>query len=180
MFGADRDLAMTLSDIAAGIEVTTAQRDRGVPTVDGTDDDLTSRLDDYADQLPCEPAAAATVLEAYAGGTSVGDVARAAGVAPMTAAKTLHRCGEPGISPLGPTARRVVRDWLAGELSRADATTLTRATDAEFALAAYVESHDPVPGLVEASEAALTPSTSASVTKRETLAETMSDATDFV
>jgi hypothetical protein len=171
---------MTLSEIAAGIEVTTKQDERGVPTIDGTEDDLACRLADYADQLPCEPAAAATVLEAYASGTSVGGVARTAGVAPMTAAKTLHRCGEPGISPLGPTARRVVRDWLVGDVSRADAVELTRATTAEFALAAYVESHDPVPGLVEASEAALTPTGTASVAKRETLAETMSDATDFV
>ena len=171
---------MTLSEIAAGIEVTTKQHERGVPTVDGTADDLAGRLADYAAQLPCEPAAAATVLETYARGTSVGDVARAAAVAPMTAAKTLHRCGEPGISPLGPTGRRVVRDWLAGELSRADAIELTRASDEEFALAAYVESHDPVPELVEATEAALGPAASASVTKREALAETMSDAADFI
>lgn len=171
---------MTLSDIAAGIEVTAKQHERGVPTIDGTDDDLTSRLADHAAALPCEPAAAATVIETYAGGTSVGDVARAAAVAPMTAAKTLHRCGEPGISPLGPTGRRIVRDWLAGDVSRADAVELTRATDEEFALAAYVESHDPVPGLVEATEAALGPTTTASVTKRETLAGTMSDATDFI
>lgn len=171
---------MTLSDIAAGIETTATQHERGVPTIDGTDEDLASRLADYAADLPCEPAAAATVLERYARGTSVGDVARAAAVAPMTAAKTLHRCGEPGLSPLGPTGRRIVRDWLSGDLSRSDALELTRASDEEFALAAYVESHDPVPGLVEASEAALGPTGSASVTKRETLAETMSDATDFI
>jgi hypothetical protein len=171
---------MALSDIAAGIEVTAKQHERGVPTIDGTDDDLVGRLTDYAAQLPCEPAAAAVVLEAYAGGESIGDVARAAAVAPMTAAKTLHCCGEPGLSPLGPTGREIVRDWLMGDLSRADAVELTRASDEEFALAAYVESHDPVPGLVEASEAALGPTTSASVRKRETLGETMSDATDFI
>ena len=171
---------MTLSDIAAGIEVTTKQRERGVPTVDGTETDLTDRLTVFADVLPCAPTAAATVLERYASGTSVGDVARAAQVAPMTAAKTLHLCGEAGVSPLGPVGRDVVRDWLAGELSRADATTLTGATSAEFALAAYVETHDPVPDLVEAAEAALTPTHSASVAKREALAETMTDPADFV
>ena len=171
---------MALSDIAAGIEVTTEQHDRGIPTVDGTESDLEDRLASRAELLPCSPAAAATVLEAYAGGTSIGTVARHADVAPMTAAKTLHRCGEPGISPLGPTARRVVRDWLAGEISRADAVTLTGADETEFALAAYIESHDPVPDLVEAAEAALTPQRDASVAKREALAETMTDATDFV
>ncbi|AUV83487.1 hypothetical protein C2R22_19080 [Salinigranum rubrum] len=171
---------MTLSDIAAGIEVTTKQRERGVPTVDGTETDLDDRLATYADALPCTPEAAATVLERYASGTSVGDLARAAGVAPMTAAKTLHLCGEVGISPLGPVGREVVRDWLAGDLTRADAVTLTGATPTEFALTAYVEAHDPVPGLVEAAEAALSPVTNASVTKRETLAETMTDAADLV
>jgi hypothetical protein len=171
---------MALSDIAAGIEVTTRQRERGVPTVDGTEAALGDRLAAHAAALPCDPAAAATVLETYARGESVGAVARRADVAPMTAAKTLHLCGEPGVSPLGPTARRVVRDWLAGDLARADAVTLTGADETEFALAAYVESHDPVPALVEAAEAALAPERSASVVKRETLAETMTDATEFV
>jgi hypothetical protein len=171
---------MTLSDIAAGIEVTTKQRERGVPTVDGTETDLADRLASHADVLPCPPEAAATVLDRYASGTSVGDVARAADVAPMTAAKTLHLCGEAGVSPLGPVGRDVVRDWLAGDVSRADAVTLTGATPTEFALAAYVEAHDPVVGLVEAAEAALTPAGNASVTKREALAETMTDATDLV
>lgn len=170
---------MTLSDIAAGIEVTTRQRARGVPTVDGTDADLEERLAAHVEHLPCRPAAAAAVVRAYARGESVETVARRAAVAPMTAAKTLHRCGEPGLSPLGPTARQVVRDWLAGDLSRADALALTGAPDAEFALAAYVESHDPVPPLVEATEAALTPASNATVAKREALAGTMSDATDL-
>ncbi len=171
---------MALSDIAAGIEVTTKQRERGVPTVDGTETELSDRLTTYTDTLPCDPDAAATVLDRYASGTSVGDVARAAGVAPMTAAKTLHLCGEAGISPLGPVGREVVRDWLAGDLARADAVALTGTTPTEFALAAYVEAHDPVPGLVEAAEAALSPAANASVTKRETLAETMTDAADLV
>jgi hypothetical protein len=171
---------MALSDIAAGIEVTTAQRDRGVPTVDGTDTDLEDRLAAHAERLPCSPSAAATVLETYTRGERVGAAARRADVAPMTAAKTLHLCGESGLSPLGPTARRIVRDWLAGELSRADAVALTGADGTEFALAAYLESHDSVPALVEAAEAALTPQRNATVTKRETLAETMTDATDFV
>lgn len=171
---------MALSDIAAGIEVTTRQRERGVPTVDGTETGLADRLAEYAGDLPCEATAAATVLDRYASGTSVGDAARAAGVAPMTASKTLHRCGEPGVSPVAPTAREIIRDWLAGELSRADAVTLTGAEPTEFALAAYVEAHDPVPELVEAVEAALTPTRSASVAKRETLAETMTNAADFV
>jgi len=133
---------MGLSDIAAGIEVHERQRERGVPTVDATGGDLVARLEDHAEALPCTPEASATVLETYAAGTSVGDCAREAGVAPMTAAKLLHRCGVTGLSPLGPTGRRIVRDWLAGDLPRTEATELASADEAEFALAAYVETHD--------------------------------------
>jgi hypothetical protein len=175
-----REDHMALSDIAAGIEVTAEQHDRGVPTVDGTETALVDRLTTLADELPRAPAAAATLLEEYASGTSVGEVARLADVAPMTAAKTLHRCGESGLSPLGPVGRGIVRDWLDGELPRADAVTLTDATPTEFALAAYIETHDAVPELVEAAEAALGPTETATVAKRETLAETMSDATDHL
>ena len=170
---------MGLSDIAEGIEVTTEQCDRGVPTVDDTERGLRSRLEPYADELPCTPAAAASVVESHTAGTSIGDSAREAGVAPMTAAKTLHRCGVAGVTPLAPTARRVLRDWLAGELSRADALELTGASEAEFALASYVETHDPVPELEEAVEGALSPGDSASVTKRDQLAETMSSVGDL-
>ena len=172
---------MGLSDIAAGVEVTAEQRDRGVPTVDDTGVDLRARLAARADDLPCSPAAAETVLETYSAGTSVGECATEAGVAPMTASKVLHRCGASGVSPLSPDARRVVRDWIAGDLSRADAVALARASEAEFALAAYVETHDPVPSLAEAYEVTRAPtgSANASVDKRDALAETMSDVTDL-
>ena len=165
---------MELSDIAAGIEVTAEQRDRGVPTVDDTGTDLRARLASHADDLPCTPEAAASVLETYAAGTSVGDSAREAGIAPVTASKVLHRCGETGVSPLSADARRVVCDWVAGRVSRADAVALTGASDAEFALAAYVETHDPVTALAEACEGSRSPAGNASVEKRDALAETMS------
>jgi len=67
---------MALSDIAAGVEVTTRQRDRGVAAVDETDAPLPERLAPFADDLPCSAAAAATVVEAYAAGRSVGDAGR--------------------------------------------------------------------------------------------------------
>ncbi|MFB6161433.1 MAG: hypothetical protein ABEJ61_09700 [Haloferacaceae archaeon] len=169
---------MGLSEIAAGIEVTAEQRDRGVATLDGTADSLRERLTPHADDLPCTPAAAATVLEAYRAGTSVEECASRAGVAPMTAAKALHRCGVDGVTPLGPEARRIVRDWLAGEISRHEATALVAGGDAEFALAAYVEAHDPVPALVDAAAGAVD-ATETPVEKRDRLAGTMSDATDL-
>ncbi|MFB6303752.1 MAG: hypothetical protein ABEH47_01190 [Haloferacaceae archaeon] len=166
---------MDLADIAAGVEVTAEQRDRGVAAVDRTGEGLVDRLADHADALPCTPEAAATVVRSHTAGTSVGESAREAGIAPVTAAKALHRCGVEGVSPLAPTAREVVRDWLAGELSRVEAVELTGADEAEFALAAYVESHDPDPGLVAAVESV----EGDAVGGRDPLAETMSDPTDL-
>ena len=140
---------MTLSEIAAGIEVTAEQERRDVAAVDETGE-LVDRLRPHADALPCTPEAAATVVETHAAGTSVGESAAKAGIAPVTAAKALHRCGVSGITPLSPIAREVVRDWMAGELARTEAVELTGATEAEFALGAYIESHDADPALAEA------------------------------
>jgi len=147
---------MGLSDIAAGIEVTAEQRDRGVATVDETGAPLAERLSEYEDALPCGADAAATVVEVYAGGRSIGAAARVAGIAPMTAAKALHLLGEE-VCPLGPTGREIVCDWLTGHLSRADALALANTTETEFALAAYVETHDPIEGARAAVAATLSP-----------------------
>ena len=135
---------MSLEDIAAGVAVTTPQSERGVAVTDRTETPLVERLESVADDLPCTPAAAATLVEAYADGASVGDAARAANVASVTAAKTLHLFGE-DTSPLGPTGRDIVRDWLDAKLSRTDAKALTRADDDAFALAVYAETHDTLP-----------------------------------
>lgn len=163
---------MGLDDIAAGVETTTRQRDRGVAAVDRRERSLRERLADYDEALPCTPAAAATVHETYAGGASVGEAADAAGVAPVTAAKALHRLGVEGVCPLAPTARQVVRDWLAADLTRAEALELTGGDEAAFALATYVETHDPVPGARAAVE---TGAEDAMVEKRNALAGAMSD-----
>lgn len=171
---------MGLEEIAAGIEVTTRQRDRGLATVDDTDGALVDRFTPRADALPCTPEAAATVVETHTTGTSVEQSAREASVSPMTAAKVLHRCGVVGVTPLSPLARDVLRDWLAGELSRTDALALTDATPTEFALATYIETHDAISALVEAVEGTLSPSTNATVAKRDALGETMSDSSSLV
>lgn len=147
-------MSMGLADIAEGLEVTAEQREVGVPTVDRTGASLAERLEPHAARLPCEAGAAARVVEAYAGGASVGEAAAASGVPSVTAAKTLHLLGE-AVSPLGPTGRAVVRDWIAGELSRSEALALTRASEAEFALAAYVETHDALEGARDAVEGAI-------------------------
>jgi hypothetical protein len=164
---------VTLSEIAAGLEVTTEQRDRGVVVADGTDAPLAERLRAYADDLPCTPAAAATLVEAYAAGGSVGAAAREAGVAPMTGAKVLHLLGE-SVHPLAPTARAVVRDWLDAELSRSEARTIVDADEAEFALAVYVETHEPLPGAREALAGAQ------AIERGDPLADARSDVDDLL
>jgi hypothetical protein len=145
---------MGLSDIAAGIEVTAEQEERGVATVDDTGASLAERLAEFADDLPCEPGAAATLAEQYAAGGSVGAAAEAAGVPAVTAAKTLHLLGE-SVSPVGPVGQEIVADWVDGELPRSEAEELARVSSTEFALAAYVETHEPIEGARAAVEGVL-------------------------
>jgi len=165
---------MGLSDIAAGIEVTATQENRGVATVDDTDATLAERLAPFAQQLPCAPGEAATVVERYVAGGSVGAAGRAAGVAPTTAAKTLHLLGE-NVSPAGPTGREIVRDWIAGELTRTEAVALSRLGEQAFALAAFVETHEPLDAACAAVEGVLSRHG-----HEQALSETMSDATDLL
>jgi len=144
---------MTLSEIADGLEVTASQRDRGVAVADDTETSLVDRLAAHADDLPCTPAATATLVDAYTAGRSVGDAAREAGVTPMTGAKALHRCGVEGVCPLAPSRRSVVRDWLDGRTSRSEAVALAGGDEADFALATYVETHDPITAVSDAVDA---------------------------
>ena len=164
---------MSLDDIAAGVEVITEQRERGVAVRDEVDAPLAERLASFREEFPCTPAAAATVVDAYAGGASVGEAARGANVASVTAAKTLHRLGE-DVSPLAPTSREIVRDWLNARLSRAEAKELTGTDDDEFALAVYVETHDPIPSAEEALAGALV------VDRDDPLADARSDLDDLL
>lgn len=167
---------MGLADIAAGIEVTTRQQEREVVAVDATGATLAGQLEPFAEELPCEPGAAAAVLERYVEGGSVGSAGRVAGVPPMTAAKTLHLLGE-SVSPLGPTGREVVRDWIDGRLSRTEAVELTRAGDAEFALAAYVETHEPIAAARAAVESVLA---ARRVEDARPLVDAIDDPSEFV
>jgi hypothetical protein len=167
---------MGLSDIADGIEVTTEQNERGVATVDATGATLEERLGSFESSLPCSATEAATVLERYTAGGSIGDAGRAAGIAPVTAAKTLHLLGE-SVSPLGPTEREIIGDWIAGELSRSEAMELTRLGEAEFALATYIETHDPLEDVCAAIEGVLAARHTGSV---DPLSDAVGDATDLL
>lgn len=151
---ADPATHMGLAEIAAGIAVTAEQRDRGVTAVDDTGGDLAERLEPVADDLPCDAAEAARLVEAYAAGAGVGEAARIAGLVPVTGARTLHLLGEP-IEPLSPTARRVVADWLDARISRSEALAVTGLDEAEFMLGVYLATHDPLPGGREAVAGAL-------------------------
>ncbi|MFB6311256.1 MAG: hypothetical protein ABEH64_08775 [Salinirussus sp.] len=144
---------MGLAELAAGVTVTDEQRERGIATVDRSGDTLSERLEECQEALPTDPDTAAAILERYAAGGSIGDAAAAGDVAPITAAKTLHLAGE-SVSPLGPTGRAVVRDWIAGDVSRSTALELSRASPGEFALAAYVETHEPLEAALAALDSA--------------------------
>lgn len=136
---------MGLSEIAAGIEVTAEQREQGVAASDRTDTPLSERLTAFDDQLPCSPAAAATLAEAYLDGAAIGRAAAVAKLPETTAAKTLYLLGEP-IAPLSETKGRILDDWLAGDLSRTEARRLAGLGDAEFGIATYIATHDPIEG----------------------------------
>ncbi|WP_336035989.1 hypothetical protein [Halobacterium yunchengense] len=166
---------MGLADIAEGVTVTTEQRERGVASVDRTGGSLADQLAALEGDLPVPSSEAAALAEAYAGGASVGDAADEVGVPATTAAKALHRLGFEGLSPFSPLQRDVLADWLAAELSRADALELTGASDREFALAAFVATHDPVEGAAEAVDGALSTSRDAMVEKRDALGATLPD-----
>lgn len=147
---------MALSDIAAGLEVTAEQRERGVATSDETSASLEERLARFDDELPCLADAAATLVDAYAGGASVGRAAAVAELPRTTAAKTLYLLGEP-VDPLTPSAKRVLEDWLAGEVSRTEARQLIGVGADEFALGAYVATHEPIAGAESVVADALSP-----------------------
>lgn len=165
---------MGLSEIAAGLEVTAEQRDRGVATRDETNRSTAERLEPFDERLPCSPASASTLLEAYLEGASVGRAAAVAGVPETTAAKTLYLLGEP-IDPLTPTAKRILEDWLAGELSRTEAKRLAGIGESEFALGAYIATHEPIEG----AESALA-GTASVPTGDDPLSDARSDLDDLI
>ena len=164
---------MSLSDIAAGIEVVEKQHDQGVATIDDTGADLRTVLAEYEEALPCSPGEAATILKTYAAGGAIGTAGHEAGVAPVTAAKTLHLLGVDGLSPLSPMARRVVEDWLVGDIDRTTARELTDAPETEFALTAFVVTHDPIEGADAVCERVFADDSDAAVEKRDRLAGTL-------
>ena len=171
---------MALSDIAEGVRSEESQQAREVAVVDRTSGTLEEVLAPHASALPCAVETAAALVEAYRSGASVGEAATAAGIVPATATKVLHRLGFEGLSPLSPLQREICRDWLSGELTRAEARELADAGDRAFALGAYVETHDPIEGAQEAIEDAAAPASDAMVEKRDALAETMTDARDLL
>ena len=170
---------MELSELAEGLVVTDRQRKRDVSIVDRTDEMLTERLSKYSSVLPTEPAEAATMIELYVSGNDVETIADELGQVPMIVAKTLHITGMDGISPLAPEDREPLYRWLRGGISGAEAKRQLDVNEYEFALAAFVESHDPHESIATAVEGALAPRQNASVRKRDTLADTMSDGMDL-
>jgi hypothetical protein len=164
---------MALSEIAAGLEVTTEQDDRGVATGDGTGAALEERLAEFEPRLPCSAADAAALIEAYTEGAPIGRAAAVASVPKTTAAKALYLLGEP-IDPLTPMATRVLEDWLAGELSRTEARTLAGVGDDEFALGTYIATHEPIDGAESVIAGAV------SISEADPLSDARSDLGDLI
>lgn len=171
---------MALSDIAEGLATTERQRDRGVAVVDRTDGSLADALEPFSSALPCPASAAATLVREYAGGSSVGDAAIAAGIPPITASKTLYRLGFEGLSPFSPLEREICRDWLSAALTRTEARSLIDTGEEAFALGAYIETHEPIEAASDVVQDALASDADAMVEKRDALAETMSASTDLL
>lgn len=171
---------MSLGDIAAGLEVTDEQRDRGVAVVNAASETLADRLAPYEATLPCAPETAAVVFESFTGGAAVEAAATDAGVPPVTAAKTLHLLGVDGLCPLSPRARMIVRDWLDAKLSRSDARELTGASETEFQLAVFIETHEPPAGITDAVEPTLATGEQPLATSREALSDAVSQPDDVV
>jgi hypothetical protein len=167
---------MSLDDIAATTGTTTTRQcERGVATVDETGSGLATQLESLAGELPCDAQAAATLLRTHSTGRPIGESAALAGLPPVTAVKTLHRLGVDSVCPLAPTARRIVRDYLHGNIPRMDAVTLTGASRAEFALASYIETHDPLPGAREVTAGETHLDGDAMVAKRDRLRDSLGD-----
>jgi hypothetical protein len=97
---------------------------------------------------------------------------RARGLAPATGARTLHRLGEP-VCPLSSVERDVIRDFLDARVGRIEAVSLPTSETA-FAIGVYCETHDPIPGVVEALEEAL------AVEATDPLADARSDVGDLL
>lgn len=170
---------MSLSDIAEQVEVTTIEQSvREVTTIDVTARPLVDRIAPFSALLPCESSEATTLIEAYIDGKCIEKSSHAAGIAPITGAKTLHLLGEP-IAPITPTGRAVVRDWINGECLRTEALSLCGASEPEFNLAVFVEMHDPIPEArgVLAGEFERRNS---DVGKRDELGETMSSVDELL
>lgn len=169
---------MGLAEIADGLTVTESQRNRGVATVDTTERPLEERLEPFVSELPCSGTAAAELIEAYTAGSALDVTAEQAGVARITAVKTLYLLGIEGLWPLGPAGREIIQDWLAARISRTEARELTQGTETEFQLAVFMETHEPIEGAYAAIEPALQSQDDPAM-NQSALSETMSSVDDL-
>ncbi|MCF2238888.1 MULTISPECIES: hypothetical protein [Halobacterium] len=165
---------MGLAEIADGITTTTTQqRERGVASVDHTRAPLADRLGTYADRLPCTAAQAAAVAKQHASGAGEQAVSDTVGVPPTTVAKCLHLLGFDDVMPLSERQREPVAAWLKGQRTRVDAVAAADGTERECMLAAYIMTHDSLPGAADVVVSALSPQQDAMVAKRDALAATL-------
>lgn len=170
---------MALADIADGVRSVEKQQRRDVAVVDAVGGSLADRLERCASDLPCSPRDAASLARRFASGTSVERSAEAVGITRTVAAKTLHLLGFSGVVRLDRDDRTVVRRWIDGEIERTAARRRTGLDEATFALAVYVETHEPLAAARAALDPALATRAVDPTDQQRALRDTMSDPTDF-
>lgn len=148
---------MGLAEIAEGMEFTTQQQDRDVHPIDDTTTDLSARLQDHREALPCSPDTATAVIEEYTREMAVAPAAEAADISSMTAIKLLYRCGVTGLSPLSESDQQVLTEWLCGVRPRSDILNHAGIDEQDLALATYLETHQVIPELKAALRGHLEP-----------------------
>lgn len=155
------------------------QHTRDVAVVDAANESLADRLEDCASDLPCSPTAASHLARQFRAGESIEACAETVGVTRTNAARTLHLLGFAGVITVDPVDREIIKQWINGEIDR---TTATRRTDLErsrFALAVYVETHEPLTEDQAAIEPTISLSENIQSDRRRVLNETMADPTDL-
>jgi|GEM_PF-423496 len=170
---------MALADIAEGIRSVEKQQHRDVAVVDAAGTSLADRLETCASDLPCSPPEAASLARQFAGGAPVERCAETVGVTRTVAVKTLHLLGFSGVVTVDRDDRTVVRRWIDGEIDRTTVRRRTGLDESTFALAVYVETHEPLAAAQAVLDPARTTTDGDPTDQQRALQETMSDPTDF-
>lgn len=170
---------MSLADIAEGVRSVETQHTRDVAIVDAVNESLADRLEGFASDLPCSPTQADRLARQFGAGESIESCAETVGVTRTNAARTLHLLGFAGVITVDPVDREIIKQWINGEIDRITANRRTDLDKSRFALAVYVETHEPLTETRAAIEPTVSLSENIQTDRRRALDETMADSTDL-